>query len=135
MPRYTEEDVVRWYARYQQGLTLKEVAQEFGVSTPTVLGEFVRRGWERRPPVRRSAPVRPRPERPPVLPVAPPPGVPEREWRVLLERRAGRTLAEIGRDLGVSRQRVAQIEARALNLLAERQSNEPPGPTRVDEAG
>ena len=53
--RYTDEDVARWYARYQQGRTLKELVQEFGASEPTILGEFVRRGLPRRPAVRRSA--------------------------------------------------------------------------------
>ena len=52
--RYTDEDVVRWYERYQQGLTLKELAREFGASEPTILGEFMRRGLPRRPAVRRS---------------------------------------------------------------------------------
>ena len=51
---YSDDDVVRWYERYQQGLTLKELAREFGASEPTILGEFMRRGFPRRPAVRRS---------------------------------------------------------------------------------
>ena len=135
MPRYTDEDVVRWYERYQQGLTLKEVAREVGAAEPTVLGAFLRRGLPRRPAVRRSAPLRPRPERPPVLPLARPPGLPDREWQVLVERRSGRTLAEVGRDLGISRQRVAQIEARALQLLGGRPLEEAQVADRVGGDG
>ena len=52
--RYTGDDVVRWYERYQQGLTLKELVREVGASEPTILGEFMRRGFPRRPAVRRS---------------------------------------------------------------------------------
>ena len=113
-PRYSDEDVIRWYARYQQGLTLQEVAREVGASVPTVQGAFLRRGWERRRAMRRTAlarPLRPRPE----LPEERPAGLSDREWRVLAGRREGRSLAAIGEDLGVSRQRVAQIEARALS--------------------
>ena len=132
-PRYSDEDVVRWYARYQQGLTLAEVAREVGASVPTVQGAFLRRGWARRPPVRRTARARPRPILPAVLPGARPAGVPEREWRVLAGRRAGRTLAAIGEELGVSRQRVAQIEARALALL--RQGADEPRPAAAEDGG
>lgn len=113
MPRYTDEDAARWYARYQEGLTLAEVAKEVGVPAPTVQGAFLRRGWERRPAMRRTALARPRRPRP-ELPATRPAGLSDREWRVLAARREGLSLAEIGEELGVSRQRVAQIEARAL---------------------
>ncbi len=53
-PRYTDEDVVRWYERDQQGLTPKERVREFGASEPTILGKFMRRGLPRRPAIRRS---------------------------------------------------------------------------------
>ena len=132
MPRkYTDEDAARWYARYQQGLTLKEVAREFGVGAPAVLGEFLRRGLPRRPPGLPSA--QPRPARTETrrienvaLPASKPPDLLDRDWRVLLERREGRSLADIGREFGVTRQRVAQLEARALDRLARRTSAEGP---------
>jgi transcriptional regulator with XRE-family HTH domain len=117
--RYTDEDVAQWYARYQEGLTLKEVAAEFGVAEPTVQGAFLRKRLPRRPAIRRWVALKPRPEVGP-LPARRPRSVPEREWRVLRAREAGRSLAEIGRELGVSRQRVAQIEARGWSLLAAR---------------
>ena len=132
MPRkHTDEDVARWYARYQQGLTLNEVAREFRVGTPTVLGEFVRRGLPRRSPGLPPAEPRAAPAVIPriaavALPARQPPGLPDREWRVLLARREGRTLADIGGDLGVSRQRVSQIEARALGRLARQAPAEEP---------
>ena len=53
--RYTEDDVAQWYARYQDGLTLKEVTRELKVSESTVIGAFLRRRLPRRPAVRRSA--------------------------------------------------------------------------------
>ena len=121
MPRYTDEDVARWYARYQDGLTLKELAREFGVATPTIQGAFLRRRLPVRPAWRRTAGAVRRPEMPAVLPAEKPPGIAERDWRVLQARRAGRTLAAIAGELGVTRQRVAQIEARALDRLARRQ--------------
>ena len=112
-PRYTDDDVALWYSSYVQGQTLAELAREFGVAEATIQGAFLRRGLPRRPPLRRSATPKPRPEIE-ALPAARPPFLSERSWRVLLARRSGRTLAEIGRDLGISRQRVAQIEERAL---------------------
>ena len=123
--RYTDEDVAQWYARYQDGLTLKEVAAEFGVAEPTVQGAFLRKRLDRRPALRRWAVAKPpRPDLGP-LPARRPRSVPEREWRVLRAREAGRSLADIGRDLGVSRQRVAQIEERAWALLAARRRPTP----------
>ena len=64
MPRYTDEDAAQWYARYSEGLTLAEVAKEFGVSQPTVQGALLRRGCERRRAMRSTRlgrPLRPRP--------------------------------------------------------------------------
>jgi hypothetical protein len=55
--RYTDEDVARWYERYQAGLTLKEIVSECGASEPTILGEFIRRGLPRRPAYRRPGPL------------------------------------------------------------------------------
>ena len=122
-PRYTDDDVARWYARYQQGLTLKEVAREFGVAQPTIQGAFLRRGLPRRLPHRwRSDAGEPWWVDTVALPAEKPPDVPDRHWRLLLARRAGRTQADIARDLGVTRQRVAQLEDRALALLTRRRA-------------
>ncbi len=38
-----------WYSRYQDGLSLAEVAVEFGVKRQTVYDAFARRGWPMRP--------------------------------------------------------------------------------------
>ncbi|PYT13184.1 MAG: hypothetical protein DMG59_21205 [Acidobacteria bacterium] len=40
-----------------------------------------------------------------------------RERHVLAQRRAGRTLAQIAEELGVSKERVRQLEARAFEKL------------------
>ena len=116
--RYTDEDAVRWYALYQQGLTVQQVARQVGASPPTVYGEFLRRGWPRRSRGWRPPTVSPRWAAIGELPAARPPDIPERDWRVLLARRAGRSQAAIAGELGVSSQRVAQLEARALGRLA-----------------
>ena len=118
MARYSEDQVTRWYARYQDGLTLNQVAREFGVAQPTVLGEFVRRGWPRRPKGWRPVTASPRWAAVVELPAERPPGILERDWRVLLARRGGQTQSAIARDLGVSSQRVGQLEGRALRQLA-----------------
>jgi DNA-binding CsgD family transcriptional regulator len=44
----------------------------------------------------------------------------ERERTVFLQRLAGKTLEEVGKKLGVTRERVRQIEARAIRRLRER---------------
>ena len=116
--RYTDEDVAAWYARYEQGLTVREVAREVGASAPTVYGEFLRRGWPRRSRGWRPPTASPRWAAVTELPAARPPDMAERDWHVLLARRAGRRQAAIARELGVSRPRVGQIEARALRRLA-----------------
>ena len=40
-----------------------------------------------------------------------------RERHILAQRRAGRTLARIAEELGVSKERVRQLEARAFEKL------------------
>jgi DNA-binding CsgD family transcriptional regulator len=115
--RYTEEDVANWYARYQEGRSIVEVAKDFGVSPPTVHGAFLRRRLDRRPPHRRGPDIQDRPEFL-ALPASKPATLSDREWRILVGRRAGETLAAIGRELGISRQRTYQLEKRALSTLA-----------------
>jgi hypothetical protein len=116
--RYTDEDVARWYARYREGRTLKQVSAEFGAAPVTIMGEFLRRGWPRRSRGWRPPGASPKwaaiGEQ---LPTARPADVSERDWGVLLARRAGRTQAAIARELGLTPQRVAQIEAGALVRL------------------
>ena len=120
--RYTDEDVAAWYARYEQGLTVREVAREVGASAPTVYGEFLRRGWPRRSRGWRPPTASPRWAAVTELPAARPPDMAERDWHVLLARRAGRSQAAIAAELGVSSQRVAQLEARGLARLARQTS-------------
>lgn len=55
-PRPSDERAQRMYARYRQGLSLADVAAEFGVTRQSVYGLFATRGWELRP---RPAPQQP----------------------------------------------------------------------------
>lgn len=52
------------------------------------------------------------------LPDERPDYMPEREWRVLTDRAAAKTLRDIGTELGVTPSRVRQIEGNALRRMS-----------------
>jgi hypothetical protein len=51
-PSVHDERACAMYSRYQQGLSLEQVGEEFGRSRQAVFGLFKSRGWEMRPKVR-----------------------------------------------------------------------------------
>jgi hypothetical protein len=105
-----------------------------GGSWFTMVAEVERYIRERRP--KRGRPPAVNPQRAAIiLPPERPAHMPEREWGVLTMRHAGMTLQQIAGDLGVTRERVRQIESVATRRLAsgiESKRGRPPK-ERTDE--